>query len=103
MSDPTKPPPVPPGPLDHEDPPDGARPKSPKAPKRPKPPPQDGDTIPPELDDAAQPRVTLGFTPEDRRALRILAAERGYPSLSAMLKAEALINLKNARANGFKH
>ena len=48
MSDPTKPPPRPPGPWDHEDPPDGARPK---APKRPKPPPQDGDTIPAEMDD----------------------------------------------------
>ena len=100
MSDPTKPPPSPPGPWDHEDPPDGARPKTPK---RPKPPPQDGDTIPPELDDAAQPRVTLGFTAEDRRALRILAAERGYPSLSVMLKADALTNLENARQNGFKH
>ena len=54
-------------------------------------------------DQTAQPRVTLGFTPEDRRALRILAAERGYPSLSAMLKADALINLEDARANGFKH
>ncbi len=54
-------------------------------------------------DQTAQPRVTLGFTPEDRRALRILAAERGYPSLSAMLKADALINLTDARANGFKH
>lgn len=50
-----------------------------------------------------QPRVTIGFKAEDRRALRILAAERGYPSLSAMLKVEALTNLEDARANGFKH
>jgi hypothetical protein len=50
-----------------------------------------------------QPRVTLSFTAEDLRALRILAAERGYPSASVMLKAEALTNLKTARQNGFKN
>jgi hypothetical protein len=52
---------------------------------------------------ADQPRVTLSFTTEDLRALRILAAERGYPSASAMIKAEALANLKTARENGFKN
>lgn len=52
---------------------------------------------------ADQPRVTLGFGDEDLRALRILAAERGYRSVSAMLKAEALTTLKNVRENGFKN
>ncbi len=52
---------------------------------------------------ADQPRVTLSFTAEELRALRILAAERGYPSASAMLKAEALANLQAARENGFKN
>ena len=52
---------------------------------------------------ADQPRITLTFTAEDLRALRILAAERGYPSASAMLKAEALSTLQAARENGFKN
>ncbi len=52
---------------------------------------------------ADQPRVTICFTAEELRALRILAAERGYPSASAMLKSEALANLNAARKNGFKN
>lgn len=50
-----------------------------------------------------QPRVTLCLTDDDLRALRILAAERGYSSLSAMLKARALTDLQESRKNGFKH
>ena len=59
--------------------------------------------MPDDDEQTAQPRVTIGFTAEDRRALRILAAERGYPSLSAMLKARALTDLQESRKNGFKH
>lgn len=52
---------------------------------------------------ASQPRLTLCLTDEQIRALRILAAERGYKSPQEMIIKLTLTNLADARQNGFKH